>query len=81
MDTKKEIIDAVIIAKANSKTGRSNNPVVELEDGAKLKDLCIDSLDVMEIIMECERIFGVTIPDDKLMNIYAKEDIYNVFEA
>lgn len=45
-----------------------------------LEDFHLDSLDVMEVIMECEGEFGKRIPDSKLRGISTREDIYKLFE-
>ena len=45
-----------------------------------IEDFHLDSLDVMEVIMECEGEFGKRIQDSKLRNISTREDIYKLFE-
>lgn len=45
-----------------------------------LDDFRLDSLDVMEVIMECEGELGKRIPDNKLQGLSTKEDIYKLFE-
>ena len=45
-----------------------------------LEDFHLDSLDVMEVIMECEGEFRKRIPDSKLRGISTREDIYKLFE-
>jgi len=71
---KRQIIDEVIQNKVNSR--HPKNP-----QGERLaEDLGLDSLDVMEIIMECEGKFAVRIYDSKCVGLTVKEDIYKLFE-
>lgn len=50
--------------------------------GEKLyEDLGLDSLDVMEIIMECEIKLGVKIPDEMCVGLKIKEDVFRLFEG
>ena len=44
-----------------------------------LKQMGIDSLDVMEIILEVEGIVGYQIPNSDIHDIYAVPDIYRIF--
>jgi acyl carrier protein len=44
------------------------------------EELGLDSLDVMEIIMESEGKVGFTVPDKLIHNIHTVEDIYKLFE-
>ena len=73
MDTRKTI-DRVIEEKR--KGIRARNP-----EGERLhEDLGLDSLDVMEIIMECERELNVRIPDSMCVGLKVKEDLYRLFD-
>ena len=74
-----ETVKGVIISKINSKTRYTRNPLGDIETDAVLKDYDVDSLDIVEIVMECERIFGVRIPDEKLDGIATVEEICNLF--
>ena len=40
-------------------------------------DLYVDSLDLVEIIIECEQEFGYPIKDDKVQNLKTVEDLVN----
>ena len=42
------------------------------------EDLYIDSLDLVEIIIECEKEFGYPIRDDKAQNLKTVEDLVNL---
>lgn len=43
-------------------------------------DLYIDSLDLVEIIIECEQKFGYPIKDDKVQNLKTVEDLVNLIK-
>lgn len=43
-------------------------------------DLYIDSLDLVEIIIECEQEFGYPIKDDKVQNLKTMEDLVNLIK-
>ena len=45
------------------------------------KDLGADSLDTVELIMEFEKEFGITIPDDKAEGIQTVKDAIDYIEA
>ena len=42
-----------------------------------IEDLKADSLDVVELIMDLEKQYGIEIPDDDLPNIHTVGDIVN----
>ena len=75
----KEIIDKVILDKI--KTGRNGVNDSFLDHSYRLaEDMGLSSLDVMEIIMECEIKLNTRIPDSEIHDITTKKDIYNLFE-
>lgn len=43
-------------------------------------DLYVDSLDLVEIIIECEQEFGYTIKDDKVQNLKTVGDLVNLIK-
>lgn len=43
-------------------------------------DLYVDSLDLVEIIIECEKEFGYPITDDKVQNLKTVEDLVNLIK-
>lgn len=51
------------------------------ENAEFTKDLGADSLDTVELIMEFEREFGITIPDDKAEGITTVKDAIDYIEA
>lgn len=54
---------------------------VTFTNNCKLQEeLGLDSLDVMEIILESEGKVGFTVPDRLIHDIYTVEDIYKLFE-
>jgi acyl carrier protein len=77
-------IDEVLFDIAITKKNISLDPnIVELAvKNANLlwEDLGFDSLDVMEAIIECEGITGVTIPNYMIKDIKTKSDIVELFE-
>ena len=44
------------------------------------EDLYIDSLDLVEIIIECEQEFGYPIKDDKVQNLKTVGDLVNLIK-
>lgn len=49
---------------------------------SKLKDdLGADSLDIPEIVMELEEIFGITVPDEEIGTLQTVRDIVEYVEA
>ena len=44
------------------------------------EDLYIDSLDLVEIIIECEKEFGYPITDDKVQNLKTVGDLVNLIK-
>ena len=47
----------------------------ELKDGARFEDdLYADSLDILEIVMEAEREFGISIPDEEAGSVVTYGD-------
>ena len=54
----------------------------EVNENAEFtKDLGADSLDTVELIMEFEKEFGITIPDDKAEGITTVKDAIDYIEA
>ena len=51
------------------------------ENAEFTKDLGADSLDTVELIMEFEKEFGITIPDDKAEDITTVKDAIDYIEA
>lgn len=44
------------------------------------EDLCVDSLDLIEIIIECEKEFSYPITDDKVQNLKTVGDLVNLIK-
>lgn len=51
------------------------------EEAAFITDLGADSLDTVELIMEFEKEFGITIPDEKAEGIRTVQDAIDYIEA
>lgn len=50
------------------------------ENSRFVEDLDCDSLDKLELVMECEKEFNVLIPDDALMDINTINDLITYIE-
>lgn len=68
-------VKAIIADKLNV----DENEVTETAEFTK--DLGADSLDTVELIMEFEKEFGITIPDDKAEGITTVKDAIDYIEA
>ncbi len=68
-------VKAIIV----DKLGVDENEVTETAE--LTKDLGADSLDTVELIMEFEKEFGITIPDDQAENIKTVADAISYIEA
>ena len=69
MDIEERVIDIV-------------NDILEVEatEEDTFEDLYMDSLDLVEIIIECEQEFGYPITDDKVQNLKTVEDLVNLIK-
>lgn len=52
----------------------------EVSETDKIVDLGADSLDCIEIVMDCEREFGIHIPDNELDSIQTIKDLCDIVE-
>ncbi|MBR5899112.1 MAG: acyl carrier protein [Muribaculaceae bacterium] len=68
-------VKAIIV----DKLGIEESEVTEAAEFTK--DLGADSLDTVELIMEFEKEFGITIPDDKAEGIQTVGDAISYIEA
>jgi len=50
------------------------------EDTEIMEELGADSLDIVEILMEIEQEFGVTVPDEEIVNLKTPADISKYVE-
>lgn len=53
---------------------------VEATEEDTFEDLYMDSLDLVEIIIECEQEFGYPITDDKVQNLKTVGDLVNLIK-
>lgn len=53
---------------------------VEASEEDTFEDLFADSLDLVEIIIECEKEFGYSITDDKAQNLKTVGDLVNLIK-
>ncbi len=59
-----------------------NKPVEDItEDCEFVKDLGADSLDVVEMLMNLEEEFDITVPEEEAVNIKTVGDIVKIIEA
>lgn len=68
-------VKAIIV----DKLGVDENEVTDTAEFTK--DLGADSLDIVELIMEFEKEFGITIPDEKAEGIRTVQDAIDYIEA
>ncbi len=68
-------VKAIIV----DKLGVDENEVTDTAEFTK--DLGADSLDTVELIMEFEKEFGITIPDEKTEGIRTVQDAIDYIEA
>jgi len=61
-------------------TGELGVPVEEVSAKAILAELQADSLDVVELVMECEDEFNITIPDDDYERLRTVGDVIRYIE-
>jgi acyl carrier protein len=53
---------------------------IEATEEDTFEDLYMDSLNLVEIIIECEQEFGYPITDDKVQNLKTVEDLVNLIK-
>jgi acyl carrier protein len=51
------------------------NPSSYTNESKFVEDLACDSLDMIEVIMECEREFNIAIPDDVISKLITVQDL------
>jgi acyl carrier protein len=60
---------------------KSNIDLEKINDDSSLKDnLGIDSLDIVEIVMDLEEMFKCTIPDEDYEHAMNVKDVYKIVE-
>lgn len=52
----------------------------KIEPQARIKDLGIDSLDLVDLMLEAEERLGITLNDDDLMNIDTVQDAVSLLD-
>ena len=58
-----------------------NKPVETIADNLEIvKDLGADSLDVVEMLMNLEEEFGISVPEEEAVNIKTVSDIVSIIE-
>ncbi len=48
---------------------------------SNLKDIGIDSLDLLDLVVEAEGIFGIEISDEELLKLNTIQDVVNAIDA
>ena len=74
MNTREQVIDIIV-----NKLGVERETVVD--SASFTNDLGADSLDTVELIMEFEKAFGISIPDDQAEKISTVGDAIAYIEA
>ena len=74
----RDLIDTVILDKVKRTYPKAKMSLLDTCHTLDT-DLGLSSLDVMEVIMECEKKAGIHIPDSEIHDINTKEDIYRLF--
>lgn len=73
MENRKRVTEAIVHI-----TGIDDD---EITPEASLRDdLGFDSLDTIECVMELEKEFQISIPDDKLDDVKTIQDVYNLLK-
>ena len=76
METKTQNVESKVKAILTERFGLTAEPTMDV----RLKDMGADSLDAVEILMDCEKEFGVRIPEEVQENIETVGDIVRTFE-
>lgn len=58
----------------------SQKTAKEINDNSNLRDLGIDSLDLLDLIIDVEEKFNIKITDDELLKIESLTDIINLIK-
>ena len=67
--------------KVNKLIEQLNKEIAEIGDDMDIvKDLGADSLDIVEMVMNIEEEFGITIDDEKAVNVKTVKDIVSLLE-
>lgn len=76
---KKSEIEETVLRAVRKKVYKGFEDKVEL--GTLLKDLDLDSLDCVEIIVELERVFGININEGLFYDVKVVDDLVKVLEG
>lgn len=57
------------------------DPEAVTPEATFLEDLGADSLDAVELVMEIENAFDISVPDEELEQLKTVQDLINVIEA
>ena len=75
---KRETIEQTVIAITSKVLG---TPEHEIEVESTLEDLTVDSLDCVEILMDCEKEFNLVIPDESAEACTTVKEICDMIES
>jgi acyl carrier protein len=60
----------------------TNYSKTEFTESSRLKeDIKLDSLDLVELVMECEEKFGIEIPEQNLYSVSTVDDILKLIDS
>lgn len=70
-----EILKTVLYEKIGGMMGIEKE---DMTDSMSFEDMGMDSLDLVEVIMETEKELGILVPDDEMYNIKSIGDMVNM---
>ena len=71
----------IVYKKIVNKRGLSKDFDFLSENGDLFMDYRLDSLDVMELIMEFEDIYGIRVDNRRIVGIHTPQDLWNLINA
>lgn len=60
---------------------KSDCSIEDVKDKSRMQDLGLDSLDVIELVMEIEHEYDIVIPEDEAENAETTEDLVAIIES
>lgn len=80
-DQKKVIVE-MITKIANHIKGNQffKENVIDFKKDYTFKEIGFDDLDFVELIMECEKLWNVSLPDDKFYKVKTLNDFFKILE-
>lgn len=81
-DDQKKVIVEIITKIANHNKGNQffKENVIDFKKDYTFKEIGLDDLDFVELIMECEKLWNVGLPDDKFHKVKTLNDFFKILE-